>query len=231
MYNLVDSRNYGALKGEMIRDRLVVGIRDSYLLSESLQLDANLTLKKAKTLIRQKEVVHEEQGILKGDSKSNPITLNAMKVAHKAVPPVQIPDNKPTKPTAEKQTHKHCGRCGRGSHKQEQCPAKDTTCHKCHHKGHFSAKCFTRPFFTMMTEEMTEEAYIDWVTSDSPPAWKVAVIVGTHLTIFRFNTVAEVNAFTEQFFLTLGKPLQNPSKLLYRLHHRSLDAMDQFEEI
>ena len=66
----------------MIRDQLVVGIRDSSL-SECLQLDANLTLEKAKTAIRQKEAVHEQQKILKGDSNSNPITLNA---AYKAVP-------------------------------------------------------------------------------------------------------------------------------------------------
>ena len=69
----------------MIRDWLVVGIRDSSL-SERLQLDANLTLEKAKTAIRQKEAVQEQQGILKGDSKSNPITLDAVKAAHKAVP-------------------------------------------------------------------------------------------------------------------------------------------------
>ena len=92
LYNLADSCNFGALKGEMIRDRLVVGIRDS-LLSERLQLDANLTLEKAKITIRQKEAVQEQQGILNGDSNSNPITLNAVKAAHKVVPPVKIPDS------------------------------------------------------------------------------------------------------------------------------------------
>ena len=68
----------------MIRDRLVVGRRDS-LLSECLQLDANLTLEKVKTAIRHKEAVHEQQEILKGDSKSNSITLNAVKEAHKTM--------------------------------------------------------------------------------------------------------------------------------------------------
>ena len=94
----------------------MVGIRDSSL-SGHLQLDANLTLEKAKMAIRQKEAVHEQQGILKADSKNIPIILDAVKGAHKAVPPVQIPDNKPTRPTAEKRTHKHFSRCGRGSHK------------------------------------------------------------------------------------------------------------------
>ena len=59
LYNLAENCKYGGLKNEMIRDRLVVGIRDSAL-SERLQLDGNLTLDKAKTAIRQKETVHEQ---------------------------------------------------------------------------------------------------------------------------------------------------------------------------
>jgi len=47
----------------MIRDRLVVGIGD-ILLSERLQTDAALTLEKAKTVIRQREAVQEQQLIL-----------------------------------------------------------------------------------------------------------------------------------------------------------------------
>ncbi len=47
----------------MIRDRLVVGIRDASL-SEHLQLDADLTLEKAKKFIRQWQAVHEQQHIL-----------------------------------------------------------------------------------------------------------------------------------------------------------------------
>ena len=41
------------MKEELIRDRLVVGIRDAAL-SERLQLDGDLTLEKVKKAIRQK---------------------------------------------------------------------------------------------------------------------------------------------------------------------------------
>ena len=44
----------------MIRDRLVVGIQN-FKLSENLQMDPNLTLEKAKKLIRQSEAVQEHQ--------------------------------------------------------------------------------------------------------------------------------------------------------------------------
>ena len=52
LYHLVETCNYASLKEEMIRDCLVVGIRDQSL-CERLQMDAALMLEKAKTTIRQ----------------------------------------------------------------------------------------------------------------------------------------------------------------------------------
>ena len=63
LYELVETCEYGTLKDEMLRDRLVVGIRDSAL-SDKLQLDATLTLESAKKQIRQKEAVREHRAEL-----------------------------------------------------------------------------------------------------------------------------------------------------------------------
>ena len=52
LYQLSEDCEYGEMRNEMIRDKLVVGIRD-VALSERLQTDENLTLDKAKKLIRQ----------------------------------------------------------------------------------------------------------------------------------------------------------------------------------
>ena len=46
LYRLDEFCDYKVLQDELIRDRIVVGIRDSHL-SEKLQMDPNLTLKKA----------------------------------------------------------------------------------------------------------------------------------------------------------------------------------------
>ena len=56
LYELVKNCEYGDQRDEMLRDRLVVGIRDGAL-SAKLQLEATLTLEKAKKTIRQKEAV------------------------------------------------------------------------------------------------------------------------------------------------------------------------------
>ena len=63
----------------MLRDRLVVGIRDAAM-SQKLQMDAELTLEKAKKAIRQKEAVYEQQRELLGDgSAKDPIVVDEVR--------------------------------------------------------------------------------------------------------------------------------------------------------
>ena len=61
----------------MIRDRLIIGIRDASM-SERLQLDDNLSLEKAKKAVRQKEAVGEQQRTLQATGRNNPIVLDSM---------------------------------------------------------------------------------------------------------------------------------------------------------
>ena len=68
LYDLAEHCNHGDMRDEMIRNRLVFSIRDAAL-SEKLQLDPKLTLESAKTAIRQKKAVHEQQQTLKGAEK------------------------------------------------------------------------------------------------------------------------------------------------------------------
>ncbi|GBO32108.1 hypothetical protein AVEN_189602-1 [Araneus ventricosus] len=63
LYTLSEHCDYGVLHDELIRDRIVVGIRDKNL-SEKLQLDADLTLTKVIERVRLSEVVKEQQGKL-----------------------------------------------------------------------------------------------------------------------------------------------------------------------
>ena len=67
LFNLAEHCNFGVLREELIRDRIVVGIRDK--LSEKLQLEADLTLDKAVSVAGQKEKVRKQQSILRGDGK------------------------------------------------------------------------------------------------------------------------------------------------------------------
>ena len=70
LYSLIETCEYGELKDEMLRDRIVVGIRDKGL-SDKLQMDATLTLETAKKLVRQKEAVREHRQELQGAKTGN----------------------------------------------------------------------------------------------------------------------------------------------------------------
>ena len=69
LQSLVEHCEYGDLRDDMVRDRLVVGIRDGTL-SERLQLDSKLTLESAMKQTRQREAVHEGRLALKGGDQS-----------------------------------------------------------------------------------------------------------------------------------------------------------------
>ena len=129
LYTLVESCNYGDLKDQMIRNRIVVGIRDQAQ-SERLQMDAGLTLKKAKTLVRQREAVQEQQILLKHSQKEDKsIDFLRQGVPSEGKVPLKNRSQAPAKKPRQMQSK--CSRCGRGPHTRQQCPAKDAACHNC----------------------------------------------------------------------------------------------------
>ena len=76
----------------MIRDRLVVGIKNEAL-SKRLQMESNLTLEKAKKLIRQREAVQQQQSILKNSETLEAISKTKGRVdrRQKRVVPLSQP--------------------------------------------------------------------------------------------------------------------------------------------
>ena len=64
LYSLVEHCGYGNLHDEMIRDQIVVRIRNSSF-SIKLQLDAGLTLDQAITQVRQAEAMKQQQPLLR----------------------------------------------------------------------------------------------------------------------------------------------------------------------
>ena len=74
LYCLAEYRKFGTLRDDLIRDRIVVGIKDKKL-SEQLQVDSKLTLEKAITKTRQSETVKKQQTFLQ-EIKSDPPPAN-----------------------------------------------------------------------------------------------------------------------------------------------------------
>ena len=221
LYKLADSCDFrdAAMRDEMIRDRIVVGIRDSAL-SERLQMDADLTLDKAKKLVRQREAVQEHQVILKSGEHQTaemPIDYVGSRKGHK----------QPSRHKSAKST-KHndkCPRCGREPHSRISCPAKEAVCHNCKKRGHYSSQCFKKTVsdvtITTASEDSRDSEYVDTsfldtVDAESHSSWKVTVLVNNQPVLFKIDTGAEVSVISENIFSNSlnGVNLQQTTKRL-----------------
>ena len=207
LYNLASDCNFGDLKNELIRDRIVVGIRDASL-SERLQMDPELTLEKAKTLVRQREAVREQQQTLKGEKMETPSLIDAMShTSHHKNSQRQLTSEPPKK----------CIRCGKNPHPRDACPAKDVICNKCQKKGHFAARCLTKAVHNVEQDSPTLDSfYLDTIeNSQDTNFWTTDVDVNNVTITFKVDTGAEVTAISEETLKVLGSPVTTtPTKKL-----------------
>ncbi|UYV71229.1 hypothetical protein LAZ67_8002294 [Cordylochernes scorpioides] len=153
LYVLAETCSYGILKEEMIRDRLVVGVKNLNL-SEKLQLESELTLEKAIQIVRQSESVKNQQKEIRQDTEDRNVDVidrkgsrngtNVRKTRMKGTKTYN--SNFPKNPQGCSSYEKRkCFRCGYyQGHSKEQCPAKDAICNKFRKKGHFAKVCHTK---------------------------------------------------------------------------------------
>ena len=121
LFCLAEFCEYGILNDEMIRDRIVVGIRDSGL-SLQLQMDANLTLKKAMDMVRQNEAAKREQSLMRNLS-SPKAPVDFMKTRKTFKPKQKVT----AKPPVRASSTRKCAFCGRSAHSKAVCPARNAS--------------------------------------------------------------------------------------------------------
>ena len=144
----------------MIRDRLVVGIRNTAL-SERLQMDATLTLDKAMQMVCQREVVQQQQVFLNQTTKPQSSVDHVKGRKFKSLPAKGATLNR------DKQTQKHkCIRCGNKPHPRSTCPARDSVCHKCKKKGHYSSQCLSKHVHEMTSDSQEPDEDLDVIYLD-----------------------------------------------------------------
>ncbi|UYV72739.1 K02A2.6-like [Cordylochernes scorpioides] len=138
LYKLADSCEFEGLHEQLIRDRIVVGVRDKAL-SERMQLDSELTLEKAVKMVRQQEAVRQQQVDLQRPSTSqkvNQVKFNSKKQSPKQQ---QQPSRKKEKSAI---TRSRCPKCGGFTHREGQaCRAEGQRCNLCSKTGHFANCC------------------------------------------------------------------------------------------
>lgn len=137
LYALAEPCQYSNLREEMIRDRIVVGIRDGRL-AEKLQLDSGLMLEKAVTGARQSEAVKKQQSTVREGNAGQPAGAGVSEVRRQKQR-YRPKHEDQAKPSA---TGPSCPRCGKSPlHPKLKCPAREATCSNCRKKGHYQSVC------------------------------------------------------------------------------------------
>ncbi|UYV61070.1 K02A2.6-like, partial [Cordylochernes scorpioides] len=192
LHSLAEHCNFEMLHDELIRDRIVVGVRDRAL-SERMQLDTDLTLVKATLMAKQLESVKEQQSSLYQQDSVDQIKKmpNHIKETKRHEPKIrQFKSNQ-----LGGSSH-GCTRCGNSNnHDWKNCPAMNSYCNKCMKKGHYAKVCRSEA----INEIKSEIAFLGSV-EDNSKKWIVPIKVNNRQVNFKIDTGADVNVLPLQYY-------------------------------
>ncbi|XP_061167955.1 uncharacterized protein K02A2.6-like [Saccostrea echinata] len=245
LYTLVEHCEYGALKDEMIRDRIVVGIRDSKL-SEKLQLNPQLKLEEAVNQARQKEAVQKQQAIVRNELSSfsgGTANVDAVSNSKKSAVRKKHFQHAQSGKSGKKEFVKLFGGHNKGAssschrwgysqaHGRYGCPARNQKCNKCHKIGHFARKCQSLHEIAIESDENEEflGAIHGASNSGNCKPWLTTIQVNGHSVEFKIDTGADVTAIPEQILKTLNvNNLQSSQKILKGSGRNTLNVIGKF---
>ncbi len=212
LYRLAEHCDYKTLNDEMIRDRIVVGVRDKQL-SEKLQLDNALTLERAVNQVRSHDAVRKQQKDLQCRPPSPKIDQVKKHFQKKNF--YSKPTNEQEKTGGSKESSSEkCGRCGKSHWKGKPCPALEAECRKCNRKGHYSSCCKTKAKAEKSTaavkevalEENKEDAFMMALTTSSKDdnerkqRWRSTIMIDNAEINFKLDPGADVNVIPNILF-------------------------------
>lgn len=176
LYELAEHCEYGDLHDQMIRDRIVVGLTDANV-SQKLQLDPDLTLKKAQDIVRETDAVKKRQSELRNKADFPDNGVDSIRSA-KHNNSRREQNNKATGKSNQKDFpgKQSCFRCGKNpSNSREKCPARNSTCNKCSKVEHWAKVCRTKVVGEVVKENSDDDAnyeFLGEVSSQNNAQWK-----------------------------------------------------------
>jgi len=174
LHVLADKCDFGTLKTDFIRDRLVIGVKDREL-SERLEMDPELTLEKAAQQARQAEEVQARRDLILRSTRDT----ECLKISKY---PVQT-------------SGRSCFWCGKQDiHGKNKCPATSQQCNVCHRMGHFGAVCRQRgrPAVGAVQQSDDDPNFLGGIFTETPKGWSADIKVGESAAIqFRLDSGAD----------------------------------------
>lgn len=139
--NLASSCEFGDQRESLIRDRVVLGIRDAAM-TERLLREPDLSLSKATDFIRTAEISRLQMRNMMSSTGAHVNSVS--RVRHNEKPP----------------DSNRCRSCGR-RHLRGECPASGRTCFRCNAVGHFASVCRAGRFTGAQAREVREISVSD----------------------------------------------------------------------
>ncbi|XP_047998796.1 uncharacterized protein K02A2.6-like [Leguminivora glycinivorella] len=129
LHNIAKKCEFGTLEEELIRDRIVAGMRDTELSKALQNLEEEPKLETVINRVRHAEIVEANRATLNPTTQTPEVNFINKRVSAK----------KPIKQTG---TSESCRKCGRTpKHKFADCEAANSTCKGCGLKGHWLVVC------------------------------------------------------------------------------------------
>ncbi|UYV61148.1 K02A2.6-like, partial [Cordylochernes scorpioides] len=192
LHSLAEHCNFGMLHDELIRDRIVVEVRDRAL-SERMQLDTDLTLVKATLMAKQLESVKEQQSSLYQQDSIDQIKKMPNHIKETKRHEQKIRQFKSNQLGGSSHG---CTRCGNSNnHDWKNCPAMNSYCSKCKKKGHYAKVCRSEA----INEIKSEIAFLGSI-EDNSKKWIVPIKVNNRQINFKIDTGADVNVLPLQYY-------------------------------
>ena len=177
---------------ELLRDRLVFGIKDAKA-RERLLRESNLTLAKTD------DICHAAESML----TQLKVVDESLEAAVNAVKPK---DGAKDKATASEKRMRECWNCGRKHefHKKELCPAYGKACNKCNKMNHFAAKCRSPKSVQTVDEEVFQTQSVE---HDESQFVTLKVESGNYIR-FQVDTGAQCNVLPVETYKKATKDAQ-----------------------
>ena len=183
------------------------------------------------TQARQKELVHQQQGILrqKYDSSDSSVDqVKAMKSSGNTESKKGLKGN-------EFKTSSKCFRCGGQSQQKSDCPARDSICHNCNKKGHWKRACKNSKKVNEISSGQNDEIFLGEVVIDavstSQQPWQAEISINDNPVNFKIDTGADVSVIPARLFLELKNcvTLKHTNKVLLGPCNYKLDFIGKFD--
>lgn len=215
---------------EMLRDRIVLGVRDDRLRKKLITQGSTLTLGAAVRTCRSEEGA---TSALKSMSSTDATSIGA--VHKKFTPKPRGRGNKYVRPTTQSTAtpdlKSKCTRCGKGPHQFADCPAKSAECRKCKKVGHYAAHCKTKvkSMNEVKQEGSDDTLFTGELVIGQVAGWNATVKVNGLDAVFKLDTGADGTVIAENEPWIQGMELAKADTTLTGPGGKTLDILGVFQ--